>query len=92
MRFMIQITMKPDYNQEELFALLPAQGENDKRLLAQGIQEMPALIAADRSIGWLVFNCDSNDHLQEVLQQGPLYAMSEYVITPLLATEENVPS
>ncbi len=84
--------MKPDYVQKELFALLPAQGENDKRLLAQGIQELPALIAADRSIGWLVFNCDSHDHLQEVLQQSPLYAMSDYVITPLLETAENVPS
>lgn len=92
MRFIIQATMKSGIDTAEMLAALPAQGARDAKLMAQGIQEMPALVAADRSIGWLIFNCDSRDHLQEVLEAGPMYGMSEYVITPLLNSEDNVPS
>jgi muconolactone delta-isomerase len=91
MRFMIQITMKSGIDRAEMLARLSAQGARDARLMEQGIQELPALVAADRSIGWQVMDCDSQDHLQEILQASPLYDMSEYVITPLLASEENVP-
>ena len=34
-----------------IVAVLPAQSANDEKLIQQGIQEGPALVATDRSVG-----------------------------------------
>lgn len=94
MRFMITISMKDGNTQkdvQEMLKALPAQQANDTRLMEQVIQEIPALVAADRSVGWLILNCESEEKVQEILQTSPIYQYSEYKITALLATEENVP-
>jgi muconolactone delta-isomerase len=74
-----------------MLSVLPAQNANDEALIKRGIQEGPAFVAADRSAGWLIFNCESQDKAQELLQTAPVYKYCDYDITPLLATEENTP-
>ncbi len=71
MRFMLTYTWKqpPD---EEVMALIPAEEARFKELAEQGIAGALET-AADQSTFWTVWNCASQDELQETLQTMPLY-------------------
>jgi len=94
MRFLIKATMKKGNAEKdiaEMLATLPAQEANDAKLIEQGILEGPAMVAADRSHAWQVLNCETEGELQNLLKTYPTYKFSHWEVTPLLATEENVP-
>ena len=81
MRFMITFTWKQPPN-EEVMALLPAEQARGRELAEQGIAEPPE-VAADQSTFWAVWNCSSQDEVQELLETLPLYKYSNIDISPL---------
>jgi muconolactone delta-isomerase len=94
MRYLIKSFMKKGSTEKDvagMLAVLPAQDANDARLIEQGILEGAALVAADRSAAWHVANVENEAELQTTLESYPVYKFCEYEVTPLLATEDNVP-
>lgn len=94
MRFMIKSSGKPGRTKEgfaEMLAALPAQGISDTERIKQGIQEGPALVAADRSMAWRVYNGESQEQVLKLLKAEPLAKFSDYELIPLLNEENNVP-
>ena len=81
MRFMITFTWKEPPN-EEVMALMPAEEARGKELGEQGIAEAPE-IAADMSMIWVVWNCSSQDQVQELLETLPLYKYLNIAIVEL---------
>ena len=81
MRFMLTFTWKQPPT-EEVQALIPAEQARAKELTEQGIQETMYL-AADNSVGWVVWNCASQDEVQETLQTLPLNKFLNCDISPL---------
>ena len=71
MRFLLKLTLNRPTS-EEIMALIPAEQRRGKELAKQGIQEA-VYIAADRSAVWTVWNCDSEDVLEEMTKTLPLY-------------------
>ena len=49
MRFMIKATIKPGTDKEDVISRVPAAYAASDARVKQGIQEGPALVAADRS-------------------------------------------
>ena len=89
MRFMAQNNMKQGLTEKdyaEAMELLPAQRARDKELEEQGIKEA-LYVAADRSIAWMVLNCESQDQLEGILQTFPLHRFSDWAIKPLTDEE-----
>lgn len=71
MRFMLKLTLNRPTS-EEIMALLPAEQRRGVELAEQGIREA-VYVAADRSAVWTVWNCDSEDVLEEMTKTLPLY-------------------
>lgn len=71
MRFLLKLTLDRPTS-EEIMALLPAEQRRGVELAEQGIREA-VYIAADRSAVWMVWNCDSEDVLEEMTKTLPLY-------------------
>ena len=94
MRFMVQALMnevsESDIN--EMMALIPAQEALDRELIAQGVQEASAVVAADRSTAWKVMSGESKDEIEEIVRTFPLDSFSKWQITAVLSEEENTPS
>jgi hypothetical protein len=57
---------------EEIMALIPAERKRGRELAEQGIREA-VYVAADRSAVWTVWNCKSQEMLEEVTKTLPLY-------------------
>ncbi len=87
MRFMLTFTWKQPPN-EEIMALMPAEEARGRELVEQGIAE-PAEVAADQSTYWTVWNCASQDEVQETLQTLPLYKFVNVDISPLAPARES---
>jgi muconolactone delta-isomerase len=71
MRFLLKLTLNRPTS-EEIMALLPAEQRRGVELAEQGIREA-VYVAADRSAVWTVWNCDSEDVLEEMTKTLPLY-------------------
>ena len=94
MRFMIQSSGKQDRTKEvfaEMLATIPAQEASDAKRIKQGLQEGPAIVAADRSKAWRVYNVESEEQMLGLLKAEPLAKFSDFEITPLLNEEDNLP-
>ena len=71
MRFLLKLTLNRPTS-EEIMVLLPVEKRRGKELAEQGIREA-VYVAADRSAVWAVWNCDSEDVLEEMTKTLPLY-------------------
>ena len=85
MRFMVKIT----WNQtptEDIMALMPAEQQKGMELAEEGIAEA-AYMAADQSpegwSAWAVWNCESQDALDEVVKTLPMHKFFNYDVTLL---------
>ena len=85
MRFLLKLTLDRPTS-EEIMALIPAEQRRGKELAKQGIREA-VYVAADRSAVWTVWNCDSEDVLEEMTKTLPLYQFWNIEVTQL-ADEE----
>lgn len=85
MRFMLKLTLNQAPS-EKILARIPAEQRRGKELAEQGIREA-VYIAADRSAVWTVWNCDSQDVLDEGTKTLPLYEFWNIDITPLSEEE-----
>ena len=85
MRFMLTFTWKKPPG-EEVMAVMPAEEARGRELVEQGIAE-EAEIAADQSTYWTVWNCASEDEVQEVLRTLPMYKFVNVDVTPLAPKE-----
>ncbi len=81
MRFLLKLTLDRPTS-EEIMALIPAEQRRGKELAKQGIREA-VYIAADRSAVWTVWNCDSEDVLEEMTKTLPLYEFWDIEATRL---------
>ena len=81
MRFLIQNTWKEPPT-EEVQALIPAELARTKELAEQGISEA-LYVAADRSGAWEVWNCESEEALEEIKKTLPLHKYLNIKITLL---------
>lgn len=89
MRFLVKATIKPGIDKSEIIPRLPAANAADQKRLADGIQENLALVAADRSAGWIVINAESEEALEAIYQTMPLNAYQDYEAIHILAEEDN---
>ena len=71
MRFLLKLTLNRPTSQE-ILAFLPAEQRRGVELAEQGIREV-VYVAADRSAVWTVWNCDSQEVLDEMTKTLPLY-------------------
>jgi muconolactone delta-isomerase len=81
MQFMLKMTWNRPID-NEIMALMPAEQARITELTEQGVHET-AYLAADRSTLWSVWNCASQDQVQESLETLPLFPFSDFEITPL---------
>ena len=81
MRFLIKNTWKEPPT-EEVQALIPAEMARIKELAEQGISEA-LYVAADRSGAWEVWNCESEETLEEIKKALPLHKYLNIEITLL---------
>ena len=71
MRFMLKLTLTRSPS-EEIRARIPAEQSRGVELAEQGLRAA-VYVAADRSAVWMVWNCDSEDVLEEMTKTLPLY-------------------
>lgn len=71
MRFMLKLTLNR-LPSEEIMTRIPAEQRRGIELAEQGIREA-VYVAADRSAVWTVWNCDSENALEELTKTLPLY-------------------
>jgi muconolactone delta-isomerase len=71
MRFMLKLTLNRPPS-EEIMALLPSEQRRGEELAEQGIREA-VYVAADRSTSWTVWNCASQEVVEELTKTLPLY-------------------
>ena len=71
MRFLIKNTFKARPT-EEVIALIPAEQAKVKELAEQGIHEA-IYVAADQSVAWMVWNCESEAAIEEIHKTLPLH-------------------
>ena len=81
MRFLVKNTWKEPPT-EEVQALIPAELARTKELAEQGISEA-LYVAADRSGAWEVWNCESEEALEEIKKTLPLHKYLNTEITLL---------
>jgi muconolactone delta-isomerase len=81
MRFLIKNTWKEPPT-EEVQALIPAEQARAKELTEQGIQQA-LYVAADLSGAWAVWDCESQDAVEETLETLPLHEYLNNDITLL---------
>jgi muconolactone delta-isomerase len=72
---------------EDIMALLPLEQKRGRELAEQGIREA-VYVAADRSAVWTVWNCDSQEVLEELTKTLPLYEFWNIESTRL--TDEDI--
>ncbi len=82
MVFMVESRGKGPLSDEEQ-ALLPAESARGQELDAQGVRKA-LYLAADMSGAWQIFDVDSEETLQEVLESFPLYKAANHQITALM--------
>ena len=85
MRFLLKLTLNQP-SSEEIRALLPAEKKRGEELAEQEIREA-VYVAADRSAVWTVWNCASQEALEEVTKTLPLYEFWKIEITQLAEEE-----
>ncbi|HET6596795.1 MAG TPA: muconolactone Delta-isomerase family protein [Anaerolineales bacterium] len=68
---MLELTLNGPTS-EEVMALLPSEQRRGVELAEQGIREA-VYVAEDRSAVWTVWNCDSQEALEELTKTLPLY-------------------
>ena len=81
MRFLLKLTLNQPPS-EKIMALLPAEQRRGVELAEQGIREA-VYVAADRSVVWTVWNCDSQEVLDQVTKTLPLYEFWNIEFTQL---------
>jgi len=81
MRFMIKANLKEPPT-EEVLALVPAEQARSQELADQGIREA-LYVAADQSVVWYIWNCESQDVLEEIHKTLPLHDYLNTEITLL---------
>ena len=81
MRFLLKLTLNRPAS-EAIMALLPAEQRRGKERAEQGIRGA-VYVAADRSAVWTVWNCDSEDVLDEATKTLPLFEFWNIEITRL---------
>ena len=81
MRFMLTATWKQPPN-EQVMALVPAEEARVRELEEEGIHES-LYLAADQSTVWGIWNCASQEQLEETLHTLPLYEHLNIDISPL---------
>ncbi|MBV7334780.1 muconolactone Delta-isomerase family protein [Chloroflexi bacterium TSY] len=81
MRFLIKSTFKAPPT-DEVLALIPVEQAKVKELAEQGLFEA-LYVADDRSAAWGVWNCDSQDALEELHETLPLHNYLNIDITLL---------
>jgi muconolactone delta-isomerase len=81
MRFMLKHTLNRPVS-AEILALLPAEKKRGEELAEQGIRET-VYIAADRSAVWTVWNCASQEALEDAAKTLPLYEFWKIEATQL---------
>ncbi len=87
MRFMLTFTWKQPPG-EEVMAVMPAEEARGRELVAQGIAE-EAEVAADQSTYWTVWNCASQEEVEETLKTLPMYDFVNVAIAPLAPKRES---
>lgn len=81
MRFMVEGSANQAVT-NEMLALLPAETARGKELDAQGLRSA-IYYAADLSKVWQVFMAATQAEVESALESLPLYAATNYTITPL---------
>ena len=81
MRFMLKLTLNRPTS-KEVMALLPSEQRRGVEFAEQGIREA-VYVAADRSAVWTVWNCDSQEVLEELTKTLPLYELWNIEFTRL---------
>ncbi|MCA9875743.1 MAG: hypothetical protein KC441_18860 [Anaerolineales bacterium] len=81
MCFLLKLTLNRPAS-EEIMRLLPAEQRRGRELAEQGIREA-VYVAADRSAVWTVWNCESQDVLDEMTKTLPLYEFWNIEVTQL---------
>jgi muconolactone delta-isomerase len=85
MRYLLKFTWKQPPTQE-ILALMPAEMQSGRELAEQGIAEA-AYPSADQSVEgftvWAVWNCESEDHLHELMKSQPMHDYFNHEVTLL---------
>ena len=81
MRFLLKLRLNQPPS-EAITARIPAEQRRGVELAEQGIREA-VYVAADRSTVWTVWNCDSDDVLDEVTKTLPLFEFWNIEVTRL---------
>ncbi len=81
MRFLVKDSFR-ERPTEEVMALVPAEQARVKELTEQGVIEA-LYLAADMSVVWIIWNCESQADLEEVHKTLPLHAYLDCDITLL---------
>jgi muconolactone delta-isomerase len=81
MRFLLKLTLNRPPS-EEIMARIPAEQRRGVELAEQAVREA-VYIAADRSAVWTVWNCDSQEVLDEATKTLSLYQFWNIEVTQL---------
>ncbi len=81
MRFLLKLRLNQPPS-EAIMARIPAEQRRGVELAEQGIREA-IYVAADRSAVWTVWNCDSQEVLDEATKTLPLYEFWSTEVTRL---------
>jgi muconolactone D-isomerase len=89
MQFMASIHLDTDHHREDIERLLPAEQVRVRELNEQGNLEalyVPDGLGAPGNL-WAVFDADSDQALQAVLESLPLFPYMQLDVTPLRSLE-----
>ncbi|WP_310620956.1 hypothetical protein [Flexibacterium corallicola] len=89
MRFLVKATIKPEVDKSLIISKLPLANAADQKRLADGIQENLALVAADRSAGWVILHADSEAALEAIYATMPLNDYQDYEAVHILDEKDN---
>ncbi|MFA3918804.1 muconolactone Delta-isomerase family protein [Ruegeria hyattellae] len=89
MRFLVRATIKPGTAKADVVSRLPAANAVDQKRLDDGVQEHRALVAADRSAGWIVLNVENEQELEKLYQEMPLNDFQDYEAIHILDEKDN---
>jgi muconolactone delta-isomerase len=81
MRFLLKLSLNQPPS-KEIMALLPDEKRRGRELAEQGIREA-VYVAADRSTSWTVWNCDSQEVVEEITKTLPLHEFWNIEVTQL---------
>lgn len=72
MKYIVHFRYKPDADRQEIIRLIPAEQQRVAQLNADQLLEH-LFISKDVQQGWLVFNCDDEQQVQQAVASLPLY-------------------